>query len=151
MQRRLKKNERGMKTYLVWRLFWRWTSEKGWPPRNDYPIFPASVLCVLCFSVLCAYCAWVQGRRQSWVYISLPSLFSSVISTAFFFFAPSFFLLLSLFSPPPPLVWPLPSFFFVCSLQFFFSFLQILIDVESLFHRVLKDNKLFGVYDRLKK
>jgi hypothetical protein len=39
----------------------------------------------------------------------------------------------------------------VCSLQFFFSFLQILIDVESLFHRVLKDNKLFGVYDRLKK
>jgi hypothetical protein len=33
----------------------------------------------------------------------------------------------------------------------FFSFLQILIDVESLFHQVLKDNKLFGVYDRLKK
>jgi hypothetical protein len=39
----------------------------------------------------------------------------------------------------------------VFSSIFFFSFLQILIDVESLFHQVLKDNKLFGVYDRLKK
>jgi len=63
--------KRERKAYLVWRLLWRWTSEKGWPPRND------PHLCFVCYLFLC-----FPLRRPSVFFFLLFAL------VCFFLFSP---------------------------------------------------------------
>ena len=97
----MKKNEKEGESLPRRRLLWRWTSAKGWPPRNDYPIFPASV----CSLFLCLVCL-------------------SVSVFLFFLFLPPWVLsVYSLFSVSPPLCsfllsFSVPSCLFSCSIFF---------------------------------
>jgi len=110
------------------------------------------LFCVFSASLFCVPIELEFRDEDKAGFISLSPLFSPLLSPL-----PSSFLLRLFFSSFLCfLLLPLWSglclfFFFGVLSSIFFSFLQILIDVESLFHQMLKDNKLFGVYDRLKK
>jgi len=98
----LKKNEKEEESLPCRRLLLRWTSAKGWPPRNDYPIFPASVcslfLCLVCLSVsvFLFFCSFPLGFSLytlcslfllPFVLFSFPSPSPLVCSPARFFFS----------------------------------------------------------------
>ena len=149
--KKIQKERKGDENLPCLEIVLEMNERKGMATAQRLPNIPC--LCFVCSLLLCFVCLLCLSsgtKTKLGLYLSpLSLLLCSLL--CLLFLAPSFFLLLSLFSPPPPLVWPLPFFFLCVLFNFFFSFLQILIDVESLFHQVLKDNKLFGVYDRLKK
>ena len=149
--KKIKKERKGDENLPCLEIVLEMNERKGMATAQRLPNIPC--LCFVCSLLLCFVCLLCLSsgtKTKLGLYLSPLSFLLCYLHCLLFFcsvfFSPPF----SVFSSSPSGL--ASAFFFFCVFSsIFFSFLQILIDVESLFHRVLKDNKLFGVYDRLKK
>jgi len=149
--KKIQKEQKGDENLPCLEMVLEMNERKGMATAQRLPNIPC--LCFVCSLLLCFVCLLSLSsgtKTKLGLYLSPLSFLLCYLHWLLFFcsvfFSPPF----SVFSSSPSGL--ASAFFFFCVFSsIFFSFLQILIDVESLFHRVLKDNKLFGVYDRLKK